>query len=187
MSLIIIFGPPASGKMTVGRKLAELTGFKLLHNHISIELFLQFFEFDSPHFSRLNSEFRLRVIEEVALSNLPGLIFTYVWAVDDEKDKAVVDKYCDIFKEQGREIYFVELFCELEERLRRNKTINRLAEKPSKQDIELSEKRLLEMEKKYVMNTSGDFYYNENYLKINNTHLEAEFVAKKIRDEFQLF
>ncbi|MCG3259823.1 MAG: hypothetical protein H7644_08755 [Candidatus Heimdallarchaeota archaeon] len=71
MSLIIIFGPPASGKMTVGRKLAELTGFKLLHNHISIELFLQFFEFDSPHFSRLNSEFRRRIIEEVALSNLP--------------------------------------------------------------------------------------------------------------------
>ena len=37
------------------------------------------------------------------------------------------------------------------------------------------------------MNTSGNFYYNENYLKINNTHLTAEFVAKKIRDEFQLF
>lgn len=37
------------------------------------------------------------------------------------------------------------------------------------------------------MNTSGNFYYNENYLKINNTHLAAEFVAKKIRDEFQLF
>ena len=167
MSLVLIFGPPASGKMTIGKKLAELTGFKLLHNHLSIELAIQFFEYGTPAFFRLNTEFRRRIIEEVAMSDLPGLIFTYVWDVADEKDKAYVDKQCETFRKQGKEVYFVELFCELEERLRRNKTTERLSEKPSKRDFEFSEKNLLRIEEKHTMNTSDDFYYKDNYLKIN--------------------
>ena len=186
MSLIIIFGPPATGKMTVGRKLAEMTGFKLLHNHISIELALQFFEHGSKGFKNLNEAFRRMIMEEVAISDLPGLIFTYVWDFYQDKDKAYVEKFCDIFRKQGREIYYVELFCELEERLKRNKSIDRISEKPSKQDILLSEQNLLRTEEKHIMNTDGNFYYDKNYIKINNTNLKAEEVAKKIRDEFEL-
>ena len=36
-TLVIIFGPPAVGKMTVGSKLSKLTGLKLFHNHMTIE------------------------------------------------------------------------------------------------------------------------------------------------------
>jgi shikimate kinase len=43
MKLVILFGPPAVGKMTVGQQLANLTGFKLFHNHMTIELALNFF------------------------------------------------------------------------------------------------------------------------------------------------
>ena len=184
MSLVIIFGPPASGKMTIGKKLAEMTGFKLLHNHISIELALQFFEHGTSGFKKLNEFFRRKIMEEVALSDLPGLIFTYVWDFKQDQDKPYVEKFCDIFREQGREIFYVELFCELKERLIRNRTTKRISEKPSKQDLLLSEKRLLQIEKNHIMNTNGNFYYKENYIKINNTEMEAAEVAKKIRDEF---
>lgn len=37
MHLVVIFGPPAVGKMTVGHEPAKLTGFKLFHNHMSVE------------------------------------------------------------------------------------------------------------------------------------------------------
>jgi len=77
MHFIIIFGPPAVGKMTVGTELARLTGFKLFHNHMTIDLVLTFFGFGTPQFS-LVGEFRRRIFEEVAASTLPGLIFTYV-------------------------------------------------------------------------------------------------------------
>jgi len=36
--LIILFGPPAVGKMTVGKELADLTGLKLFHNHMTYKL-----------------------------------------------------------------------------------------------------------------------------------------------------
>jgi hypothetical protein len=186
MKFIIIFGPPAIGKMSVGRELAEMTGCKLLHGHMTIELVLEFFDYGTPKFKVLNREFRLRIMEEVATSDLPGLIYTYVWGFNLESEKKYVDGICDIFTKEGGDVYFVELFCELDERLRRNKTSERLSVKPSKRQIEESEARLLEIEDRYVMNTQGDFYYKENYIRIDNTHLSQREVAEKIKKEFNL-
>ena len=50
MSLIVIIGPPAVGKMTVAYELAKLTGHKVFHNHMAIEPALEFFEYGSPEF-----------------------------------------------------------------------------------------------------------------------------------------
>ena len=62
MHFVFVFGPPAVGKMTVGRELASLTGYKLLHNHAPIEPLLEIFEFGSPSFGRLVNQFRRGVI-----------------------------------------------------------------------------------------------------------------------------
>lgn len=186
MKFVIIFGPPAVGKMSVGSELAKLTGFKLFHNHMTIDLVLNFFPFGDARFHRLVSEFRRRVFEEVAASELPGLIFTFVWGLDLDSDKEFIDRSCDIFRETGAEIYFVELQAELSERLRRNETEFRLSEKPPKRDIEFSRQRLLEDEEKYKLNSNNDFFYKDNYLKIENTSLSASEAAQKIVEAFSL-
>lgn len=36
------------------------------------------------------------------------------------------------------------------------------------------------------MNTDGDFFYEENYVKINNTNLTPEETAKRIVEAFDL-
>jgi hypothetical protein len=48
------------------------------------------FPFGSSHFSRLVSTIRTAVFDEVAASDLPGLICTFVWA-DDPRDNAAID------------------------------------------------------------------------------------------------
>ena len=184
MKFIVIFGPPAVGKMTVGQELAKLTGFKLFHNHMTIELVLNFFGFGDPQFYKLVGEFRRRVFEEVAASDLPGLIFTFVWALDLESDKEFIDRSCEIFRDKGAEVYFVELEAELSERLKRNESELRLAEKPSKRDVKTSTAKLLEHEEQYKFNSHEDFFYKDNYLKINNTHLSAHEAACKIIETF---
>lgn len=183
---IIIFGPPAVGKMSVGSELAKLTGLKLFHNHMTIDLVLNFFEFGDPRFQRLVSEFRRRVFEEIAASDLPGLIFTFVWALDLESERDFIDRSCEIFRERGAEIHFVELEAELAERLRRNETEFRLSQKPPKRDIEFSRERLLEDEEKYKLNSNDDFFYKDNYLKIENTNLSASEAAQRIVEAFSL-
>ena len=37
MELIVLHGPPAVGKLTVGREASALTGFPLFHNHLVVD------------------------------------------------------------------------------------------------------------------------------------------------------
>ena len=185
MTLVVIFGPPAVGKMTVGRELERLTGLRLFHNHMSIDLVLRFFAWGTPPFRRLNTEFRTRIFEEVAASDLPGLIFTYVWALDDPGDREHVDRLCDVFRRRGAEVCFVELQAAQEERLRRNETEPRLAEKAPKRDLERSRRLLLEADERYRLNSDGDFFY-DRHLKLDNTHLSPEAAARRIVEAFGL-
>jgi hypothetical protein len=185
MKVVVIFGPPAVVKITVGYELAKLTGLRLFHNHMTIDLVLPFFEFGEAPFFRLVSEFRRRVFEEVAQSELPGLIFTFVWGLELESDREFIDESCDIFRRQGAEVFFVELEATQSERLARNESEFRLAQKPPKRDVEKSREGLLEGDTKHKLNSNGDFFYQENYLKIDNTNLSAADAARQIADTFK--
>ena len=184
MKFVVIFGPPAVGKMTVGYELAKLTGLRLFHNHMTIDLVLNFFEFGEEPFFRLVSDFRRRIFEEVASSELPGLIFTFVWALESEGDRKFIDDSCEIFRRKGAEVFFVELEADQSERLKRNESDFRLAEKTSKRDLEKSRERLLADDAKYKLNSHGDLFYTENYLKINNTSLTATEAEQRIVETF---
>ncbi|HEV7589646.1 MAG TPA: AAA family ATPase [Longimicrobium sp.] len=186
MELMILFGPPAVGKMAVGMELERITGMRLFHNHVTIDPVLRFFEFGDPAFHRLVNEFRTRIFEEVAASDLPGLIFTFVWALEDAGDRAFVDRSCEIFRARGAGVHFVELAASLNERLRRNETELRLAEKRPKRDLERSRANLLSLEAAHRLNTDGDFFYPEHWLRIDNTHLPPDAVARQIVKAFGL-
>jgi len=89
----------------------------------------------------------------VAGSKHEGLIFTYVWAFDQQEDWDFVDETCEIFASQGATIYFVELEADLEEGLDRNKNPHRLEHKPTKRNVEWSENELKESMRKYRLNS----------------------------------
>jgi cytidylate kinase len=185
MKLFIIFGPQAVGKMTVGVELAKLTGLKLLHNHMTIDLVINFFDWKSPQFS-LSDEFRQRIFEEVAASDLDGLIFTFVWNLASQDDKDYIDKMCSIFREKNADIYFVELYASLSERAVRNESEFRLEQKPTKRNLEHSRYNLADWHERYKMSSENDFYYQDNYLRIDNTNKSAESVAQEIVEVFSL-
>jgi hypothetical protein len=184
--LLVIVGPPAVGKMTVGHEIAQRTGLRLFHNHHTIDLVLRFFDYGSPPFQRLVSEFRRRIFEEVAASDLPGMIFTYVWAFDDPRDAAAVEQYAIVFRQRGGRVVFAELEASQAERLRRNATEFRLAEKPSKRDIDASQRRLLEHDEQYQLNSRGVYDHRADYLRLDTTDLAAGAVAERIIAHFNL-
>ncbi len=118
MKFILIFGPQAVGKMTVGHELEKITELKLLHNHMTIDLLHPMFGFGSETW-RLSDIFRHEIFKAVAKSDLDGLIFTYVWAFDQKRDWDFVKETQGIFESAGGEVYFVELEAETTERLQR--------------------------------------------------------------------
>lgn len=181
----MIFGPQAVGKMTVGQELTQITELKLFHNHMSIELFHPYFGFERETW-RLANLLRKELFESFAKSNNYGLIFTYVWGFDLHADWEFVNQTSEIFESQGAEIYFVELEADLEERLIRNKTTFRLEQKPTKRNIEQSEKDLKNTMGKHRLNSNPGEIERKNYIRINNTNLNADEVAKLIKDKFDL-
>ena len=105
MKFIIITGPQAVGKMTVGQELVKITNLKLLHNHMTIEVLTKIFDYSRDSFRKLNEEFRMQIFKEFAKSEEEGIIFTTTWDFDDKEEWNRIYKYIQIFKDNN-EYYF---------------------------------------------------------------------------------
>ncbi|MEL3974757.1 AAA family ATPase [Rossellomorea oryzaecorticis] len=186
MKFVLVFGPQAVGKMTVGQELAKITDLKLFHNHMTIDLVSHFFDYGTKEGKRLVRLFRQEIFEEISKSDLPGIIFTYVWAFNMQEDWDYVHEVTELFESKGGTVYLVELEADVEERLERNKSSNRLEHKPTKRDIDWSESELKNSLKQYRLNSLEGEIKHSNYIKINNTNLSAEEVAEIIKGKFQL-
>jgi len=182
MKLVIIFGPQAVWKMTIGHELEKVTDLKLFHNHMTIELVAPFFSYSSKTGKRLVRLFRKEIFEAVAESDMEWLIFTYIRAFDQQSDRDFIDNLYKIFESKWAEIFLVELEANIDERLRRNKTPHRLNHKPTKKNIEWSEKHLKDTMKQYRLNSKKWEIKRKNYTRIDNTNLSAKEVAKMIKE-----
>lgn len=183
MRLLLIIGPPAVGKMTVGRAVADRSAFRLFHNHHTIEMLLDVFDYGTPAFRTLNSEFRRRVMEEAAKSGT-DLVFSFVWDLDLAEE---ADWLASLAAPYGDRVGVVELVADLDTRLARNRTEARLAEKKSKRDLDWSEANVREMEATYRMTSApGLDAAGERllarwpHLVIDNTDLDPYAVADQI-------
>ena len=183
MKLVFLFGSGAVGKMTVGQELMKLTGLRLFHNHMTIEPVLEIFgTFNGAAVAGLRDV----IFREFAKTDNYGMIFTYMWAFEAQSDWDYIEYVKNIFAPYGTEFYYVELVADQAVRLERNRTENRLQNKPSKRNVELSDKRLTNEDVKHrLVSLPGEIPF-EHYLKIDNSHLTAEEAAKQIREHFHL-
>ena len=183
MKFGLIFGDSAVGKMTVGQELSRITGLNLCHNHSTIEPVLEIFnDFNVDAILRM----REVIFEEFAKTDKYGLIYTFMWDFDSKFDYELTEKFVNIFKKVNAEIYYVELNAPLEVRLKRNKTENRLINKASKRDVEASESRLIKESFLHRCSSYDGELKFENYLKIDNSNIEAIEVARMIKEKFNL-
>jgi hypothetical protein len=173
---MVMFGPPAVGKMTVARAVCERTDFRLFMNHHTIEPLAQVFGSGTPPFTRLTGEFRRRVVEEAAAWGTP-LITTLVWNVVGESDAEWVAGLVAPYADAGLPVSFVELSADLGTRLVRNRSEDRLEAKPSKRDLEWSEAHLRERERTFVMNTEPAVPTPADALLGRHRHLRVDTVA----------
>ena len=183
MNLVVIFGSGAVGKMTVGQALMKKTGLRLFHNHMTIEPVLEIFGTYSG--SAVN---RLRevIFEEFLKSGNKGMIFTYMWAFDQQSDWDYIQGVARLFEDTGGEVFWVELTAPQEIRLQRNATENRLKNKASKRNLEFSSGCIRREDANYrLVSNEGEIPF-ENYIKIDNSNLSPEEAAERIVDRFPI-
>jgi len=186
MKLVVITGPHAVGKMTVGQELAKITELKLFHNHMTIDVVSGLFENMPAERSRLTALFREEVFKAYAKSGEYGMIFTFMWSFGSQADWDYIQHVEDLFREQGAEVYYVELEADYDLRIERNKTENRLLHKSTKRDIEKSEALFRRLEEKHRLNSLPGEVQKEHYLRIDNTDMQPDEAARRIKEAFGL-
>ena len=124
MRLIFLYGLPATGKLTIAQELSAVTGFKVFHNHLVVDLLLTIFEFGSPEFVRLREEMWLSVFDQACRSTLPGLIFTF--NPENTVRPEFIPNVVKTVAAAGAELDFVELVAPLPELKRRMGSLSRL-------------------------------------------------------------
>ena len=181
---VFIIGAPASGKMTIGQELSKLTGATLFFNHQPIDFALEIYQ----DFTEEMWEFVRSVnfsFLEISARHLRSVVLTGVTDFSNQYHLMYLKNIQDLLNEYHQEILFVELETSLEERLRRNRTENRLKYKPLKRNFEISEREILETDKTNQLNSQKQPSGLHHYLKIDNTNLSAKEVAKQIQEKMK--
>lgn len=176
MKLVFIYGPPAVGKLTVATALAKITGFKVFHNHLTLEAVHSIFDWGEGPFWELVDRYRVDLLEAAARAHIPGVIFTFVYA--QQHDDNFVRRVLDTVQAHGGQVYFVRLECTKTELFRRLKA-------PSRRVFS----KMMRRDHLQDMLTRHELFQDVPYpnnLTIDNTRVSAKKAAQIIVDYYRL-
>jgi len=169
-----MYGPPASGKLTISEELVKITGYKLFHNHITRDLVRDIYPDDLSEKYELVSKLRLEVFG-FAAQNDTNMIFT--WVYDGEADDKFVNDTIDVVKAHGGNVLFVETKATDES------LIERVGNDSRKQFFKLGDADIM---KDILSRHKFGSIPNVNPLIIDTSILEPVDSAKLIVDHYSL-
>ena len=181
---LFIIGAPASGKMTIGQELSRLTDATLFYNHQAIDFALEIYQDYTEEMWEFVRGITFSFLGASA-RNKRSVILTDVIDFSNQYQLMYLKQIQNLLDDYHQDILFVELETSLEERILRNRTENRLKHKPLKRHIEVSEREILETDKTDQLNSQKRPSGLHHYLKIDNTNLSAEEVAKQIQEKMK--
>ncbi len=177
MKLVIIYGPPGVGKLTVANELSKITGYKVFHNHLTIELARSIWNVSDPKYLFFRDKYREMLVRDAARSGVRGMIFTYAYGNTAYED-AFLKKLSRMVKSAGGSSVFVQLCCNIEELRRR--VLHPSRRKYSK--ISTVKELHREIKRRDVF-SSVRFAKS---MKIDNTNLSAKKAAAQIAAHYKL-
>ena len=175
MKLIFLHGMPGVGKLTVARELASLTGYKLFHNHLTVDLVGSVFEFGTPQFIELREKIWFDMFSEAASSEVEGIIFTF--AFEPTVREGFVKRVRTTVESSGGEVFFVKLVCSPE-----------VLEKRITSDSRSRYGKLTSLEQFRELNDAGAFAdpgVTPDRLVLDTTNLTPEEAAAMIARELK--
>jgi len=177
MKLIIIYGPPAIGKLTIAKELEKITSYKVFHNHLTLDMIEGIFSSKDKIFWPLVHEIRLRMIEAAANEKVKGIIFTSGYR-GQSKDETL-EEMIKINKKYHGVTYFVHMKCDKKELFKRVKYEERKKYLKTLTIVKL--KKALS-----AWDMKKDVPFSKNNITIDNTNLSAKNVAKMIKKQYKL-
>jgi len=184
--LIIIFGPPASGKAAVGLALAKRMQYRFFHNHMTAEPVAALFGWGTSEYTEVAAEIRMSLLSRALTSGSSSVVFTFVWAFNLETDNRFIRKLVTEAEARGGKVHFVELVATRAARIEREGTPLRIELKPAKRDVERARTYHADIDARHTMNSTGGFPYPASHLIIDTEKVLPDDAAEQIADYFSL-
>ena len=185
--LVVILGPPASGKAAIGIALAELTGYRFLHNHMTADAVAALFDWETDDYREVAAEVRLLLLKKALEKQLEGgILFTFMWAFELESDNRFMDDVVALFALHGHRVCFVELLASRKAREGREGSPLRMSLKPAKRDVEGARELHAQIDAEHRTNSDGDFPYPDQHMIVDTEAMKPEAAALAIAQRFSL-
>jgi len=108
MHCVFIYGPVASGKLTIATAVQARSGLPLFHNHLAVDAALSLFEFGSPGFVKLRELIWLGAFREAAAA---GRSFIFTFSPEASVPATFVGDAVRVIESSGGRVFFVSLTC----------------------------------------------------------------------------
>jgi chloramphenicol 3-O-phosphotransferase len=174
MNLIFLYGPPASGKLTIAQHLSKLTRYPVFHNHLTRDLVQHIYPGAVMENYGLVNTLREDIMRYCAQRDT-SLIFTFVY--DGPEDDDVVAERVSTVTENGGQVRFVELTAP------QDVLLARVANESRRQQKKIVDRELLSALLKDKSYTSVPY---EPILKIDTSRMEPIQAARFIARHYQL-
>lgn len=115
MRLIVLYGPPASGKLTVAKSVAKASEYPLFHNHMVADFASTLFAYGTDEYAAFSEKLRSIAVDAAIRANLPDLIMTFAYGVETaggKRDDAVLKHIASRVTRAGGTVLFVRLTCD---------------------------------------------------------------------------
>jgi len=175
MKLLFLYGPPASGKLTIAEKLSQTTGIPLFHNHLSRNLVKDIYRDATRQHYGLVDRIRYDVLDYCSQHGT-DLIFTYVYEGEEEDDEDI-RKFTEIITRNQGTITFIELTANREDLIKRANSESRRKQKKLIDPAKMA--RITENMNKYSISFV-------DALKINTSELNPDEAVTLIRQKIKL-
>jgi shikimate kinase len=176
--LIVLYGPPGVGKLTVAKELSKITGYRVMHNHLTLDLVTSILGSGANGSFGMVDRYRLDMVKEAAKNRISGLILTSVYG-NTEGDDRFANRLVKTMKRYSGSAVFVQLICS-EKELR-----SRIHGKSRKRYNKIKDEKTL-----YKLINKYDLFSpikSVNSYSIENTDLSASEVAKRIKSHYGLW
>jgi len=177
MEVIIIYGPPASGKMTITKELCKITTAKYFPHNLVFDIINPIFGVNTKDDDLwdLYEDLKIDIIKTAKKKNL-SLILTEIY--NNPLSNERFEEFIDELKKAKVEYKFVKVGCSKEELLKRVEKADRKNTKKLN-----SAKEYQRIMQESQLNEKIPFVKS---LVIENTNISAKKVAQMIKKELKL-